>query len=224
MPDYIPGRIGDKIAWMNNFNTVFQANWPLFGFSAAEAAELSGKNTNSQSKYVSNTAAQAAAQGATAAQNDAIDDEEALDRSYAQRMQSHPAMTDALRAEFGITISDATPTPGPGGPPLETPNIIVDFSRRGELSVAAGTNPANLRENKKPQGVLAVGVEYALGGIPTDPAQWILAELDPDPGTPVRIFFPGLMAPQTVAVRAFYMSKKLKEGPKCDPVLATVTP
>lgn len=86
----------------------------------------------------------ARARGAT--KDNTRDTTASLIRNYVKRVQTNPATTDTQRAGLGITIPDTERTPTQVPP--DAPLIELDWSKRGQCIIHAGTNPGNEALNK----------------------------------------------------------------------------
>lgn len=222
MPDYIPSRESDKLLWLTNFNSFAQAQGAALGASPAQLADLgTGVTTAFTSKATADTA-QASAQAAVATKNTDISAAVALARALAQFFQNNPAMTDAQRAQAGMTIPDTTPTPGGGVDIslLPPPLVVLDFSKRNMVTVHWGVNPGNEANNAKPAGVLGAQIEYARGGIPANEASWVV--LDRDTESPLPWTFSESVSIK-LAFRARWVGKNLRLGTAGDPVTCNLT-
>ena len=222
MADYIPRSDEEKAIWLNQFSNWLLANGASHGFSVAEMDAMRAAATVAMDALTDMETARAAARAATAAKNTAMGAAVALARENAQRLQNWPTVTDADRADAGITVPDTTPTAADPDAILtvSAPLLLLDFSVRRQVTVHWGPNPSNEQQNGRPAGVIGCQVEYALGGIPADESAWRVLETDTD--SPC-IHSVSETTPTTIAYRARYVGKNLKLGPYGDPAECTVT-
>lgn len=219
--DYIPTRVSDYMVWETNLTLKMDTTYgTVLGFSAGEIADLNADRLALSNAILDNETKQTAARAATQALKDQLAASKALMRATAQRAIRHPAMTNAIRADLGLTIPDTEPTPFVP-PPLEIPNLVVDFSVRRTVTVHWGPNPGDERHNARPTGTIGCRLQYAVGGIPASESGWI--DLPVDTASPL-IHKVENDQPATLAYRGQYVGRDLSFGPPCDPMVCTVTP
>ena len=220
---YIPQSEADKLFWLQNLSTKLPTYGASLGLAPAEMADLSAKTVTATSSKTSADAAQAEARGAVQTKRLTIADAEQFARSLVSRIQPHPSMTDAIRAELLITIRDTDPTPTSDDVimTIEPPLVRLDWSVRRQVTIHWGPNPGDERSNGRPEGTVGAMLEWARGGIPTNESSWSPIEIDTD--SPY-IHVLSETAPIALAYRARYVSKQMKFGPPSDPVVCTLTP
>ncbi|MCS6918572.1 MAG: hypothetical protein NZM28_02250 [Fimbriimonadales bacterium] len=186
--DYIPANDADAIAWMTNFLSVLNANLAAFGLVAADLTPLTNARNDYQTKNSAHDAAKLALRAASEAKKDSRANAERLFRQMAQRINRHPNMTDALRAQLGLTV----PKPRQRrevGPEIPGVRLEVDA---GRVVVHFGTNPDDERLNGKPEWALGANIyiraegeaEYRLLAFDTaSPYTWEYR------GAPKRFYF-----------------------------------
>jgi hypothetical protein len=169
--DYIPRPDGDFDAWQEHYIGAV-ASWlidkgivlPLF-----DAATQAQKDW--QEAYPAHAAARAAAQAARAQKDAARAAFERAIRPVTAYLQSDPAVTDADRASFGITVRDPVKTPAPA--PRTCPVVTIDPAARLTHRLRI-TDSATPTRRGKPEGAVGAEVWVALvppgAPIPTDPA------------------------------------------------------
>ena len=102
--EYIPYNDAEFLAWMNNFITVLNANLATFGLVAADLTPLTNARNDFQTKLGNFQTAEAAFRAASEAKKTSRNAAEPLFRQMAQRINRHPAMTNALRAQLRLTV------------------------------------------------------------------------------------------------------------------------
>ena len=147
------------------------------GLSAGEVTALNAAFTSNWStKYAAHQAAAAAALGARASKDGARAALAALIRRAAARMQVHPAMTDAWRADAHLPIYDKTRTRAPV--PASRPLVEVDTGSRLQHTIR-WRDETSATSRAKPRGVKGAEIWYFIGPTPpSDPEKCKFAALD----------------------------------------------
>lgn len=151
---YIPPNDLEFVAWMNNFLTVLNANLATFGLVANDLTPLTNARNDFQTKLGNFQSAQTALRTASEAKKDSRSVAESLFRQMAQRINRHPNMTDALRAQLGLSVPRARQRRGVGP---EIPGVRLEVDA-GRVVVHFGTNPDNERLNGKPEWALGANI------------------------------------------------------------------
>lgn len=201
---YIPGPDANFDTWLSNFKTNFSVLSLTFGFTPADVTAVTNAYTNWNAAYTANIAAQNAARGAAQTKLNQKNAAEAVVRNYVVQIQSNPVCTDTMRAQLGITIKDTSRTPAP--PPTDAPNLELDWSKRGQVTVHVGDIPSNELLNKFPYPAKTVLLQFRQAGA-TD---WtFLAVVSTSPFVHVV----GNATSETLEYRAAYMNSKGQQGP-----------
>ena len=103
---------------------------------------------------------------------------------------------------------------------IPAPLLLMEFGQRGQAKGRWGPNPSNENNNGRPARVIGCQIQYARGGIPSDPSLWIPLEIAPE--SPFLFIAPDT-EPTTYAFRARYIGKNLKFGVFGDPVVCTIS-
>ena len=151
MTRYIPPNDAEFLAWMNNFISVLNANLATFGLVAADLTPLTNARNDFQTKLGNFQTAETAYRAASEAKKTARLAAEPLFRQMAQRVNRHPAMTNALRAQLRLTVPKPRQRRGVGP---EIPGVRLEVDA-GRVVIHFGTNPDDERRNGKPAGRLA---------------------------------------------------------------------
>ncbi len=222
MPDFIPRDDANKLLWLANFNLWLGANGLTHGFTAGEITAFDNAYSDASAAVVGNTSAQAAARATTVDKNAKLGAAVSLARADVQRLQNHPATTDADRAAAGVTVPDTIPTPADPNFILTVPPplLLLDFGVRRQVTIHWGPNPGDEANNGRPVGTIGCQVQQAKGGIPVNEALWF--PVDTDPESPLLHLIDD-QQPVTIAYRGRYVGKNLKYGPFGDPVVCTVS-
>ena len=153
-PDYIPNPDAEFLAWMNNFISVLNANLATFGLVAADLTPLTNARNDFQTKLGNFQTAEAAFRAASEAKKTSRNAAEPLFRQMAQRINRHPAMTNALRAQLRLTVPKPRQRRGVGP---EIPGVRLEVDA-GRVVVHFGTNPDDERRNGKAAWALGANI------------------------------------------------------------------
>ena len=146
-PDYIPSPDEDFNTWLENIIAVLTPIVTTLGMTAAEIAAMASQQGIFETDMNDNNAKQTAARASRQKKEDSRDTVEGTARDIVQRIQQHPAMTDALRASLRITIPDLVRTARTVG--TEVPLLAFE-TRPGQVILNWGTNPGDEGANSKP--------------------------------------------------------------------------
>ena len=153
--DFLPNNDTELQAWLQNFVTILNANLAAFGLVAADTTPLTGAQTNFNTAVTTQISAEAAFRNAVATKKTRRTQLEALLRPLIRRVNSHPAMTDGLRGNLQITVTDRVPTRRCVG--TEVPGMVVE-PRPGQVIIHFGDNPGNEQTNSKPAWALGCNI------------------------------------------------------------------
>ena len=253
MPDYIPSKDPDKIAWLIAFGNWLTADSGAHaiahGISLAQALAFQTEAVDASEALMAAHKQAALARAAAIDKDEVIGAAIATARAYAQKLQHDFTMTDADRAAAGITVPDPANTPAApqSVAEMEPPLLLLDFHIRHQVSIHWGPNPGNEHQNGKPRGILGCELQYARGGLPADESGWTSLGLDTDSpmlhhietgtsgtgnGVSVPIdsgnsgtgnSMPVPNFPNTFVYRARYVDKTLHYGNFGDPAECTVS-
>jgi len=232
--DYIPASEAEMIAWLKRFATWFTTNGASHGFTPAEVTEVVTLIGDADTAAGDCDIKEAAYRAGVQTKRNALAGALALTRADVKRLQAAPTMTDADRADAGITVPDAQPTKSSEETvrELTLPILILDWSKPLQVILHWGTNPGDESNNAKPPNILGVQIQYHRGGIPakSNPpdlpisleheADWLT--LDIDTRSPyIHIVHDDV--PTTYAYRVCWMDNKGNKGPYCAPAVCTVS-
>jgi len=163
--NYIPRPDGGFSAWANQYYEALLGWWVDQGFDPSDLNALSKALDDWNVAYPAHVAAQAAAQGAKQAKDAFRSALEKEVRPVTAFVQSFPATTNAARAAMGISVRDASRTPGLT--PTSRPLALVESGRRltHHLRLVDESTPTR---RARPRGVqrAEVFVALTLPGIP----------------------------------------------------------
>jgi len=222
MADYIPSGEAAKIRWLSRFTPWFGTYGMSYGFTVDEVCALVFTVMQARLVAASTAEKEVAYRAGVVVKREAAGAAIARSRDFVRRLQAQPGMTDAVRAEAGITVPDTTKTAeSPDAvEELTPPEVVLDWSKRQRVTLHFGPNPQDEHHNAKPAGVHAAQIQYHRGGLPEHEADWLT--LDIDSASPY-IHVVHEDEPTTYAYRACWVSKHLKRGPYGDPAVCTVS-
>lgn len=162
----IPRPDADFAAWTDQFWSVLSNWWAEQGFDPSDLKDLELAVAAWQEAYAAHIAAQNAAMAACSIKVEARTLVERKLRPIAQYVQTLPQMTNATRAELGITIRDRTPSRTPRPATRPTASIALSERLTHTLRLADEFTPTR---RGKPKGVSWAEVYVALTPV-QDPA------------------------------------------------------
>jgi len=222
MADYIPSGEVARIGWLVRFSGWFDQHGTDYGFTNSEVSTLVHQVDHTESFVRESGDKEASYRAAVLAKREGIAAAITRSRDFVRCLQAQPSMTDAVRAEAGITVPDATKTAvsSQAIEEITPPDVVLDWSKHQRVTIHFGLNPHNENQNAKPSGVHAAQIQYHRGGLPEHEADW--QTLDIDTASPyTHIVHED--EPTTYAYRVCWVDKKLKKGPYGDPVVCTVS-
>ena len=218
MADYIPAGDTQFQAWQNNFVTYVNAHLVDLGLEAADVVELNATAATWTADFPAHIAAQNTARGAREAKDNSREAFQGSVRPLVRRLQASPDVTDAERAEMGITVPDREGTPE--GPPKTRPVVNVDTSQRLQHTIAFADEATPTRK-AKPAGVIGAEVWVKLGDPPpTGPKE--LSFLSMDSRTPYVAHYSGEDAGQIAHYMLRWVTTTGEKGPWSETASATI--
>jgi hypothetical protein len=164
MPDYVPSSDPELIQWLVNFVAVLTANETALGLTASDVTPLSTAKTALDSAISDFITKQSAYHSATQVKKNARGAVADILRPLVQRITHHPGMTDALRAQLGITVPQSATVYATAG--IDVPALKLDIVP-GAVVIHFGTDPTNEQHNGKPDWARGANI-YRKKGAETD--------------------------------------------------------
>ncbi len=139
--DYIPSSDLDYQAWLLNFVTVANANLAALGLVAADMTPVTTAKTPFDAAIpdvvTKQKALSQAVQNKLAVRKTSVTSV----RAVVRKLQANPAVTNALKAQLGITVKDTNPSPSAPVPPtdlvahgLDSGTNMLTWKRNGNKS------------------------------------------------------------------------------------------
>jgi len=147
--DYLPTKDTDLQAWTQNFLTVANANLVPLGVVAGDVTPVSTDKTSFDTAITNNNTKQAEAKAATQQKNTTRTNMSTKIRVLVHKIQANPAVLPQLKAQLGITVGDAVPTPLVPKQPTE---LVA-------MPDASGVNKLQWNRNGNPFGTTFI-MEY----------------------------------------------------------------
>ncbi len=210
--DFVPQRESELVTYTNNFGSKLSTLFASVGCTSAQSTNFATLNSNWTSSYAIATAPATRTRDTIITKNNNKKLCVANLRALAKIMQGYPGTTDALRAQFGITIpKPLAPIPAPTEIPL------IEIRKRYGTTVFIRLQNEE-GKNKKPPGVVGARVYSHVGTtFPPDPADWFLEGQATRHDVEVQ-FNAELPAGTTVWFTAAWYSQRGQLGPGCSPV------
>lgn len=167
--NYIPAADADFDNWLVNFDTLLTADPTAYGEDAGTAAAVAAVTSAWSDAYLAATDPSTRTTPTVAAKDAARYTAEQTVRPVAIRIRDNASVTNAQRADLGLTIPKVVPTPIPA--PTSVP--ILGFTKatplQHELQYSDSDTPVG---KAKPFGVIGLELYRSIGDVAaTDPAQ-----------------------------------------------------
>lgn len=176
MSDYIPAGDADLVQFATNFLTTASANLVALGVSADQVADVQDSADAFSSALTAHVNAQTAARAATQTKNTTRETLVQKIRMHAQQFQARPNVSDALRADLGITIPASNQTSV--GAPTTRPVVSIQTGNRLQ-HVVNFQDEMTPTSRAKPAGVLGCEIYRFVGTVPpTSNDQYSFLSLD----------------------------------------------
>lgn len=221
MADYLPSRDADLDSWAVNYSTRITATPVAYGLIAGDATALATLVSGFTAALILATNPATRTAGTVAAKDTARAVLVADIRSLARRIQAYPAVTPAQKADLGLPIHDAVPSPTP--PPFTKPllALVGNTDRTHTIRLVDETTPTR---RARPTGTSGAEV-YS----------YVAAAAEPPPGDLEQWRFEGLATKgefdvdynagdvgKTAYIRAVWYNRKGETGPASNPITGTI--
>jgi hypothetical protein len=219
MPDFIPGREADLVTWSLNLKTKITATPTAYGLTAPQATAYGVLHDAFVTAYNASANEASNSSAAVVTKNTAKAALIANARLLAGIVQRAPATTNTQRAELGLTVKDAGPSPIP--PPAAAPDVDI-ISATGNTVRIRLHDPANPTRRGKPAGVDGASIFSFVGANP--PAEESGWKFEGNiTRTAVDVAFPsGTAAGAKVWFTAFWFNERKQRGPAATPVTTNI--
>jgi hypothetical protein len=216
MPDFLPAKDADLLAWSSNFSAKITATPTAYGLTAAQATAYGSLHTAFSTALATASNPATRTRGTIAAKDAARDPLKANARDLARIINAFPSITNQQRIDLGLNPRSGTITPT--NPPDETPVMEVVSAIGRMLKIKLRAQDSSRRG--KPDGVDGATVFSFVGSAP--PADISLWKFE---GSTTRTVFDlefpaSVPAGSQVWLCAFWFSPRAQSGPACTPISA----
>jgi hypothetical protein len=233
--NFIPRPDGDCAAWAVQFAGGCDAEQSKLGLAGKQVTDIKIAVDAFVNALNAHTAAQRAAESARQTKDAQRAALEQLVRPYVRVFQSAPGVTDAIRAELGITVRDTSKTPSPT--PTSAPVVQVESGQRltHRLKFTDGAertgSPTRRGRGGKPPGTIGAEVWLALTpphepapplNPPTPGAGGLYKFLSVSSRGNLQTDFPSAEAGKTAYYALRWVSTRGEKGPWSEVAAATV--
>lgn len=219
--DYLPASDAQFNLWLKNFSAQLGDRGAVLGFKPEELAAFTAAAQRWTLAIEAQRTAEAGARSATADKRDARRAMLAMVRPFVRRVQANPATTDSIRGAMQLTASETGRTEVMATAVDQTPQLLLDFGTRGQITVHFGPNPGNENRNGLPAGAIGAVVQVRSGAANDETASWQWLD-NPSSSPYVHLVQPS--AVKVLAYRCAYLYRRGRKGPWSAPAEAAVTP
>ena len=220
--DYLPSREADLVTWSDNFNTLITATPTAYGLTAGQATAYTALHSAFVTAWeIANRPSlrtTPAIETKNTAKYNLISGPGGI-HELAMIVQDFPGTTNTERADLGLTVRDADPSPIP--PPTMSPglDIVAVNGRTVKIRLHDAASPSS---RAKPAGVKGASVYSYVGATPPESIDAWKYEGSTTKNV-IDIDFPTTVAAGSkVWLAAYWTNPRLQSGPPCDPVATTV--
>lgn len=216
---YIPNADSDFNDWVKQYNEYVRNNFAALGLLIGDSTALDGAFSKWETDYNALLAAQAAADAAVQTKLAARAALEELVREDTRKIQANPSVTNAQRAELGITVPKGTKTAAP----VPTTRPIADVDNKQRLQhIIHFFDEGSQKSKAKPEGVRGCEIWCKIGG--TAPLDYSETKyLATDTKTPYVAHFDGADGGKTVHYMLRWVNTRNEPGPWSETISVTIS-
>jgi hypothetical protein len=207
---YLPSTEAELVAWMANFAQQYMDHAAALGYPPETVPQVQTTCDQFSASSSNHDQAVEAARSAKQAKDTDRAAALALVRPLVRNLQSNPAMTDALRALFRITVPDSTQTSSTLAVEQNKPLATVDIAQSLQHTINF-VDEGTPRRRAKPDGAMGAEIWMAVGQQPADPSAMTLKTLATRSGYTVQ--FDGADAGKQAWYRMRWVSTRGVRGP-----------
>lgn len=219
--DFLPSREADLLAWSANFAAKIGADPTVYGLTLEQASTYQSLHNAFAAAYDVTRNPSTRTPTSIVVKRDAKAALKRDARSLARIVQAFPGTTDTMRAELGLTIPDADPTPIP--PPAHAPEIDVVSAVMRTVRLRLLDAEAIDRRGK-PAGVAGALVFSFVGTLPPPPEETDRWTLEANTTrTTLEVQFPADVPNGSTAwFTAHWYNPRGEAGPMSPPISAQI--
>lgn len=158
--DYIPSNDSELLEFADNLINKITGNEPFYGLRPVDSTDVTAIRGFFSDAYNENNTAQINARSTREAKDEKKNPLIAKLRELAQRVQNAPNITDAQRAELGLTVPQISTAPT--GAPNSRPVLEIDTSEPLRQTIKFYDNVMDSKG--KPEGVKGAEIWCKIGG------------------------------------------------------------
>lgn len=217
--DFIPKADADFYNHAKQYNEYVKINYAALGLTQDDATKLDNAFIRFENDYNANLAAIAAAEASVQTKNSSRSTLTNLIREDTKVIQANPGVTNAQKAELGITIPKETKTPAP----VPTTRPIADIDNKQRLQHTIHFFDEGSQKSKaKPEGVRGCEIWCKIGGEP--PLDYSETKyLATDTKTPYIAHFEGADGGKTAHYMLRWVNTRNEPGPWSETISVTIS-
>lgn len=217
--DFIPEADADYYNYSKLYNAYVKVNFAALGLTLDDTTKLDGAFVRFESDYNAKLAADAAAVAAGQTKNSSKSTLTDLIREDTKKIQANPGVTNAQKAELGVTVPKETKTAAPV--PTTRPMADVDNKQRLQHTIHF-FNEGSEKSKAKPAGVRGCEIWCKIGGDP--PLDYNETKyLATDTKTPYIAHFEGADGGKTVHYLLRWVNTRNEPGPWSETISVTIS-
>ena len=217
--DFIAKSDADFYNQAKQYNEYVKINYAALGLTQDDATKLDNAFIRFENDYNANLAAIAAAEASVQTKNSSRSTLTNLIREDTKVIQANPGVTNAQKAELGITIPKETKTPAP----VPTTRPIADIDNKQRLQHTIHFFDEGSQKSKaKPEGVRGCEIWCKIGGEP--PLDYSETKyLATDTKTPYIAHFEGADGGKTAHYMLRWVNTRNEPGPWSETISVTIS-
>ena len=158
---YIPDTDSAFNDWAKQFNEYVKINFAALGLTIADSTKLDGAFVKWENGYNGHLAAIAASEAASQTKISEKSSLTSIIREDTKKIQANPSVTNAQKAELGITVPKGTKTAAP----VPTTRPIADVDNKQRLQhIIHFFDEGSQKSKAKPEGVRGCEIWCKIGG------------------------------------------------------------
>jgi hypothetical protein len=216
---YIPDTDSAFNDWAKQFNEYVKINFAALGLTIADSTKLDGAFVKWENGYNGHLAAIAASEAASQTKISEKSSLTSIIREDTKKIQANPSVTNAQKAELGITVPKGTKTAAP----VPTTRPIADVDNKQRLQhIIHFFDEGSQKSKAKPEGVRGCEIWCKIGG--TAPLDYSETKyLATDTKTPYIAHFDGADGGKTAHYMLRWVNTRNEPGPWSETISVTIS-
>ena len=223
MADYIPTNDAEFQAWADNFMSYASSHLADLSLAPGDLAELTGLQTDFNTKLSAHIAARQAAQSARQAKDSSRNEYKSAMRRLVRKLQVSDSVDDPEREALGITVPDRIRTANTGEITTR-PVGQVDTSQRLRHTIRF-TDETTPTRRAKPPGIMGceIWVKVLPVGEPAPADVSTFSFVFMDTSSPHTVDYDGSDGGKTAHYILRWVKRGGRKGPWSETITATIT-